>query len=106
MRALQTPVCRTVRASASRGFHSTQRRAVDAEVLPAKRPVGAFRGGLVGFAMGSILTGGTVYYYVLNEYKVSNELLTEDIYSLQAAVQRTHAYCQTLEEKIDAQKKK
>jgi len=26
------------------------------------------------------LTGASVYYYVLDEYKVSNELLTEDIY--------------------------
>lgn len=30
--------------------------------------------------MGSTLTGAGVYYYVLEEYKVSNELLTEDIY--------------------------
>ena len=30
--------------------------------------------------MGSTLAGASVYYYILEEYKVSNELLTEDIY--------------------------
>lgn len=35
---------------------------------------------LLGFFVGSTLTGASVYYYVLDEYKVSNELLTEDIY--------------------------
>ena len=35
---------------------------------------------LFGFFLGSTLTGAGIYYYVLDEYKVSNELLTEDIY--------------------------
>ena len=35
---------------------------------------------LFGFFLGSSLTGASIYYYVLDEYKVSNELLTEDIY--------------------------
>ena len=35
---------------------------------------------LLGFLLGSTLTGAGVYYYILEEYKVSNELLTEDIY--------------------------
>lgn len=35
---------------------------------------------LFGFLLGSTITGAGVYYYVLEEYKVSNELLTEDIY--------------------------
>ena len=35
---------------------------------------------LLGFFLGSTLAGAGVYYYVLEEYKVSNELLTEDIY--------------------------
>lgn len=33
-----------------------------------------------GFLLGSSLAGAAVYYYILDEYKVSNELLTEDIY--------------------------
>ena len=39
---------------------------------------GAYR--LFGFFFGSTLTGAGIYYYVLDEYKLSNELLTEDIY--------------------------
>ena len=35
---------------------------------------------LTGFLLGSTLAGAGVYYYILEEYKVSNELLTEDIY--------------------------
>jgi hypothetical protein len=42
----------------------------------------------------------------LEEYKVSNELLTEDIYSLQASVQRVHTYVQGLEEKLAKLEKK
>lgn len=68
--------------------------------------MGAFRGGLFGFFFGSTLTGAAIYYYVLDEYKLSNELLTNDIYALQAAVHRVHEYVQTLEEKLDAVEKK
>ena len=35
---------------------------------------------LFGFFFGSTLSGAGIYYYVLDEYKLSNELLTEDIY--------------------------
>lgn len=35
---------------------------------------------LFGFFLGSTLTGAGVYYYVLEEYRVANELLTGDIY--------------------------
>ncbi|KAI9872061.1 MAG: hypothetical protein M1830_002105 [Pleopsidium flavum] len=74
--------------------------------LPLRKPVGAFRGGLFGFLFGSTLAGAGVYYYILEEYKVSNELLTEDIYALQAAVQRIHTYVTNLEEKVDSLQKK
>lgn len=35
---------------------------------------------LFGFFFGSTLAGAGVYYYAVQEYKASNELLTEDIY--------------------------
>lgn len=35
---------------------------------------------LLGFLSGSVLAAGGMYFYVLQEYRVSNELLTEDIY--------------------------
>jgi len=66
-----------------------------------------------------------MYYYVLEEYRVSNELLTEDIYvrhlpsnscsdtllknveqNLQATVQRVESYVRVLEDKVEESSKK
>ncbi|KAI0457712.1 hypothetical protein F5B21DRAFT_462813 [Xylaria acuta] len=91
----------------ARNFHATSRTLADAATaLPVRRPVGAFRGGLFGFLLGSTLAGGGVYGYTLRDYKASNELLTEDIYALQAACQRLNAYVKALEEKMDAAERK
>ncbi|KAI0154780.1 hypothetical protein GGR57DRAFT_465005 [Xylariaceae sp. FL1272] len=92
-----------------RNFHATARSLSDAAAaapLPVRKPVGAFRGGLFGFLLGTTLAGGGVYGYTLREYKASNELLTEDIYALQAACQRLNAYVTSLEEKMDAAERK
>jgi hypothetical protein len=35
---------------------------------------------LFGFLAGSVAAGAGVYYYILDEYRLSNEMLTEDIY--------------------------
>ena len=45
--------------------------------------VGLMGNRLFGFLLGSTLAGASVYYYILEEYKVSNEMLTEDIYVCQ-----------------------
>ncbi len=89
---------------ATRNFQTSSRRLIDATAaapLPARKPIGAFRGGyeaissitrtrssltdprvyrLFGFLLGSSLAGGGIYYYVLTEYKASNDQLMEDIY--------------------------
>lgn len=92
----------------SRTFQSSARLqdATATTAMPVRKPVGAFRGGMFGFLLGSTLAGAGTYYYILEEYKVSNELLTEDIYALQAAVQKIHTYVASLEEKMDAMEKK
>ncbi|CAG8949641.1 hypothetical protein HYFRA_00007874 [Hymenoscyphus fraxineus] len=95
-----------LRSAPLRSFQSSTILREGATPLPVRKPVGAFRGGLFGFLLGSTLAGAGVYYYVLEEYRVSNELLTEDIYSLQASVQRVHTYVQTLEEDLAQLKKK
>ncbi|KAK0618335.1 hypothetical protein B0T17DRAFT_333944 [Bombardia bombarda] len=92
-------------ATATRTFQTSAQRlntVAAAAPLPARKPVGAFRGGLFGFFFGSTLAGSAVYYYALQEYKTSNELLTEDIYALQHAVERLSKYIGTLEEKMEA----
>ncbi|KAK5190124.1 hypothetical protein LTR99_008158 [Exophiala xenobiotica] len=104
-----TSASRTLRAPTpflSRSFQTSSRRLQEIPAaVPVKKPVGAFRGGLFGFLLGSTLAGASVYYYILEEYKVSNELLTEDIYALQAAVQRIHSYVSELENKMNQLKK-
>ncbi|KAG0642424.1 hypothetical protein HOY80DRAFT_1007967 [Tuber brumale] len=72
--------------------------------IPKKRPIGAFRGGLFGFLLGSTISGGTAYFYLLEEYRVSNELLTEDVEALRTSIQRVEAYVRRLEESIEVQK--
>lgn len=47
-----------------------------------------------------------MYYYILGDYKVSNELLAEDIHALQAAVQQIYTHVQTLEGKFEESGKK
>ena len=61
---------------------------------------------LFGFLLGAVSSGGAMYYYVVDEYRTANELLTEDIYALQSAVQRIEGYVRTLEEKVDLKKRK
>jgi hypothetical protein len=38
------------------------------------------RSRLFGFLLGATTSGAGMYYYVIDEYRVSNQLLTEDIY--------------------------
>ncbi|KAF9888218.1 hypothetical protein FE257_009213 [Aspergillus nanangensis] len=74
--------------------------------LPAKKPVGAFRGGAFGFLAGAVAAGAAVYYYILGEYRVCNEMLTEDITALQSATQKLQTYVGELEAKVNQLKKK
>ncbi|PHH67785.1 hypothetical protein CDD82_1127 [Ophiocordyceps australis] len=89
---------------ARRGFHTTVRRMTDSGPLPARKPVGAFRGGLFGFLLGCVVSGGAVYNYLLQEYKTSNDLLTEDIYILQTSVNSLSNYVKMLEDRIPGKK--
>ncbi|TKX24539.1 hypothetical protein C1H76_3147 [Elsinoe australis] len=89
----------------ARNFSVSATRQQTAGAMPVRKPVGAFRGGILGFLLGSTLAGSALYYYVIDEYKVSNELLTEDIYTLQSAVQRIETYVRSLEEKAGVNRK-
>jgi hypothetical protein len=48
-----------------------------------------------------VLSGGALYYYVIDEYRVSNELLTEDIYVSLLLSLTTSLHTQTREEAKD-----
>lgn len=101
-----SPITAAIRST--RSFSSTSRLSdtVTTTALPVRRPVGAFRGGLFGFLLGATAAGSGLYYYVIDEYKVSNELLTEDIYTLQSSVQRLEGYVRSIEERMTELQKK
>ncbi|KAH0613970.1 uncharacterized protein H6S33_005856 [Morchella sextelata] len=94
------------RLSGVRAFATSQILRQATVAVPTKRPVGAFRGGLFGFLLGSSVSGAAAYFYLLEEYKVSNELLTEDIDALRSSIQRIEVYVRSLEEKIEVQEAK
>ncbi|KAF1946594.1 hypothetical protein EJ02DRAFT_418340 [Clathrospora elynae] len=89
----------------ARGFQTSAVLRQEVVAAPVRKPVGAFRGGLFGFLLGATSSGAGMYYYVIDEYRVSNQLLTEDIYALQSAVQRIEGYVRTLEDKVDAKRR-
>ncbi|EAW11271.1 uncharacterized protein ACLA_089630 [Aspergillus clavatus NRRL 1] len=91
---------------ATRSFSTSQILRNAGTTLPLRKPVGAFRGGVFGFLLGTVAAGASVYYYILGEYRVTNQLLTEDIFALQAATQRLQTYVTELETKIDQLQKK
>jgi len=95
---------RTATMLSARTFSTTPRRLATGS-LPPRKPMGAFRGGLFGFLLGTALSGSAVYTYLLREYKISNDLLTEDIYTLQASVTRLSNYVQNLEQRLQGGKK-
>lgn len=97
LRAFSRPTTSFAQTS-QRAFQTTRTLLADGVVSPRK-PIGAFRGSLFGFLLGTVLAGGGMYYYVVDEYKVSNELLVEDIYALQAAVQRLEGFVKAMDEK-------
>ncbi|KAL4788355.1 hypothetical protein BJX76DRAFT_316294 [Aspergillus varians] len=93
-------------ASTRRGLSGTPLMKNAGSTLPAKKPVGAFRGGLFGFLSGAVVAGTAVYFYILGEYRISNEMLTEDIYALQSATQKLQTYIAELETRVDQLSKK
>ncbi|CCU76120.1 hypothetical protein BGHDH14_bgh02764 [Blumeria hordei DH14] len=85
---------------AARAFRpALPRPARVSEPLPIRKPVGAMRAGLFGFLLGTTLTAAAVYYYILQEYKVSNEILTGNIQSVGDNILRVHSHVQMLENK-------
>ncbi|KAF7548571.1 hypothetical protein G7046_g8628 [Stylonectria norvegica] len=102
--ALASILSRSSRVLAARSFTTSAPRMADATPLPARKPIGSFRGGLFGFLLGSFLSGGAAYSYLLKEYKAANDLLTEDIYTLQASITRLGNHVAKLEDSTQAKK--
>ncbi|CAG8267460.1 unnamed protein product [Penicillium salamii] len=88
-----------------RSFSSSRAR-LNVAPLPSSKPVGAFRGGVFGFLAGSVAASASVYYYVLGEYKIANEMLSDDISALQMATIKLQSYITELESKLHCKQDK
>ncbi|BGP11637.1 hypothetical protein JCM10049v2_007547 [Rhodotorula toruloides] len=56
-------------------LHEEPREEVQAPMARVRRPVGAFRGGLIGFLLGISLVGGYGYFRLLDDYKQASSAL-------------------------------
>ncbi|KAK6457008.1 uncharacterized protein RJT20DRAFT_127129 [Scheffersomyces xylosifermentans] len=65
----------------------------------APRKVGAFRGGFLGFLLGVTATGAGSYYYLLDQYKLANNVVVADVVALQNSVSHLEKHVKSLEEK-------
>ncbi|GLI76442.1 hypothetical protein PoHVEF18_004715 [Penicillium ochrochloron] len=124
---VRTKIFLPLRGRAVARSFSVSRPRWEAAPLPARKPVGAFRGGLFGFLTGAVVAGASVYYYVLGDYRISNEMLNDDItwltalplsspafpegwllfmQALQHATIKLQSYITELESRVDQLKKK
>ncbi|KAF9973550.1 hypothetical protein BGZ73_003187 [Actinomortierella ambigua] len=74
-------------------------------VVTYKRPVGGFRGGILGFLLGSTAAGAAGYYYLLEEYQTASNLLLASVEDLQASTSKVRDYAKKIES-VEAELKK
>lgn len=65
----------------------------------APKKIGTFRGGFVGFLLGVTLTGVGSYYYLIDEYKVANNVIVADVVTLQSSIDKLEKHVKALEKK-------
>ncbi|KIP10246.1 hypothetical protein PHLGIDRAFT_101604 [Phlebiopsis gigantea 11061_1 CR5-6] len=66
-------------------------------IPPPKKPVGAFRGGIVGFLFGFSLASSYAAYHLLDEYKQASAALQASVEELQQSTQRVTAHLRRIE---------
>ncbi|PSR70543.1 hypothetical protein PHLCEN_2v13582 [Hermanssonia centrifuga] len=67
-------------------------------VPPPKKPVGAFRGGIVGFLFGFSLASSYAAYHLLDEYKQASAALQASVEELQLSTAKVSAHIRRIEE--------
>ncbi|GAA5882171.1 hypothetical protein JCM3774_005453 [Rhodotorula dairenensis] len=60
----------------------------DAPVSRSRRPVGAFRGGIIGFLLGLTAVGGYGYFRVLDDYRQASEKLLVSVEELKSSTEQ------------------
>ncbi|KAF9167507.1 hypothetical protein DFQ26_004461 [Actinomortierella ambigua] len=74
-------------------------------VVTYKRPVGGFRGGILGFLLGATAAGAAGYYYLLEEYQTASNLLLASVEDLQTSTNKVRDYAKKIES-VEAELKK
>ncbi|KAK6361393.1 hypothetical protein TWF730_005125 [Orbilia blumenaviensis] len=77
-----------------------------AATVTVKKSSGGFRGGIIGFLIGSSLAFATSFTYLRNEWKIRDDILMEDFASLRATCQRVEARFRLLEDQLAKTQKK
>lgn len=63
------------------------------------RKVGTVRGGMFGFLLGVTMTGAASYYYLLDQYKLANNVVVADVIALQNSIKNLEKHVSSLEGK-------
>ncbi|RUS18552.1 hypothetical protein BC938DRAFT_475947 [Jimgerdemannia flammicorona] len=84
----RTAIIRPVRSPSLARFYFTD---------APQKPIGGFRGGLIGFLIGITIAGGTGYYYLIDEYHVASSLLLNSVEELQSSTNRVRDYARKIE---------
>ncbi|KAJ9051739.1 hypothetical protein DSO57_1002003 [Entomophthora muscae] len=65
---------------------------------PASKPrMSAFRGGSLGFLLGSVIAGGSGYYFLINDYQIASGLLLTSVKELQFSTEKVREYARKIE---------
>ncbi|KAF9219186.1 hypothetical protein BS17DRAFT_804556, partial [Gyrodon lividus] len=66
-------------------------------VSSQKKPVGGFRGGIIGFLFGFSLASSFAAYHLLDEYKAASAALQASVEELQASTEKVSAHVRRIE---------
>ncbi|KAK6355087.1 hypothetical protein TWF696_004211 [Orbilia brochopaga] len=106
------PVLAHASMASRRTFSASSKRFAETVTAPpagtvtVKKSSGGFRGGVIGFLLGSSLAFATSFTYLRNEWKIRDDILMEDFATLRATCQRVEARFRILEDQIAKSQKK
>ncbi|KAF9410753.1 hypothetical protein BGZ94_001539 [Podila epigama] len=98
---MQCAASSTIRLVSRRHFATSavarSEQAATNPVVNYRRPVGGFRGGILGFLLGATVAGGAGYYHLLEEYQTASNLLLSSVEDLQASTNKVRDYAKKIE---------
>ncbi|TFK52517.1 hypothetical protein OE88DRAFT_1657820, partial [Heliocybe sulcata] len=66
-------------------------------VAPPKKPIGGFRGGIIGFLFGFSLAASLAAYNLLDEYRQASAALQASVAELQSSTEKVSAHVRRIE---------